>query len=335
MVARYFRHRFNAVFASLVLAGCGGGSSESSSVGVPTDAQRAAAAKETADTNANCREAVLGPYYWEIGDRNGVKASGTVGSGAPSATKMMSIASASKWVYSAYVVQKVGVRTADVPFLNFTSGYTVFTIPLCQTTDTVQSCLAGNDVRDPDTIGKFGYSSGHMQHHAVNAMGLGPMDNAALSAEVNATIGSSALFYSQPQLAGGVVASAADYAQFLRRILRGELAIGAALGTDKVCTNPATCPTAVGSPIPESESWNYSLGHWVEDDPRFGDHAFSSAGALGFYPWIDRTKTIYGILARKSSDFEPNAGFHSAQCGRLIRQAWVTGTAVSASTPTP
>ena len=75
------------------------------------------------------------------------------------------------------------------------------------------------------------------------------------------------------------------------------------------------------------EVWHYSLGHWVEDDPTVGDHAFSSAGALGFYPWIDKSKTYYGVLARDAG-LEANAGYHSVQCGRLIRKAWTSATAL-------
>jgi len=107
------------------------------------------------------------------------------------------------------------------------------------------------------------------------------------------------------------------------------LKLGAQLAAASVCTNPATCPTAVYSPIPGSsganESWHYGLAHWIEDDAVVGDGAFSSAGAFGFYPWIDATRTIYGVLARRGT--AGNAGYNSAQCGRLIRKAWVTGVA--------
>jgi hypothetical protein len=303
-----------------------------------TDVQRATAANTTAASNPNCALSVIGPFYWEIGDRTGRKVSGSVGVGAPSESTAMSIASSSKWIYSAYVIQKVGVREQDVPFLNFTSGYSLFLLPLCRVTDTVESCLlAGNDRQNPNTIGKFFYDSGHMQKHAVSAMSLGPMRNASLSSAIAESIGDVGMFYSQPQLAGGVVGTASGYAAFLRRILRGELAMSSALGSHKVCTNPRTCSTAVASPIPDSESWNYSLGHWVEDDPIVGDHAFSSAGALGFYPWIDSGKRYYGVLARRADDLaaETNAGYNSAACGRLIRQAWLTAVAVTGRTPTP
>lgn len=78
------------------------------------------------------------------------------------------------------------------------------------------------------------------------------------------------------------------------------------------------------APIPPGESWHYSIGHWVEDDPVVGDGAFSSPGAFGFYPWIDATKSYYGILARNVS----GAGSvgDSVDCGRLIRKAWTTQT---------
>jgi hypothetical protein len=323
------------LLSTLVLASCGGGSNSSSEIpSDPTDSERVTAASTTATTHPDCDTGKLGSFYWEIGDANGPRAGSSVGSGAPGATTQFSIASASKWLYSSYVVQKVGVRPSDVPYLNFTSGYSMFFLPLCQVSDTVGSCLDGNDGLNQNTIGKFFYDSGHMQQHAVAAMGLGALGNDALTTELNSTLGDFGLFYTQPQLAGGLVGSASSYASFLRKILRGELAMGAALGTNKVCTNPSTCGTAVATPI-DAESWNYSLGHWVEDDPVVGDHAFSSAGALGFYPWIDRTKTLYGILSRRSDGVESNAGYNSARCGRLIRQAWVTGVAVTSGAPTP
>jgi len=61
-----------------------------------------------------------------------------------------------------------------------------------------------------------------------------------------------------------------------------------------------------------------------------GDGAFSSAGAFGFYPWIDASKTWYGIVARKQvmSGQDPDQslgeGYRSTMCGRLIRKAWIT-----------
>lgn len=330
------------LIAAVWLAGCGRAAPVDPDApppsGISGDSARATAAAATARENPNCAQSAIGPFYWEIGDRNGRKAAGSVGTDAPTATTVMSIASASKWVYAAYVVQRAGVRDQDVPFLNFTSGYSLFGIPLCPATATVEGCLqAGNDRQNPNTMGRFFYESGHMQRHAVTPMGLGALRNAPLSAEVASVIGSHGFLYTQPQLAGGLAASANGYAGFLRRMLSGELAIGAALGTRRVCTNPRTCRTAVATPVPSTESWSYSLGHWVEDDPVTGDHAFSSPGALGFYPWIDSGKTHYGVLARRTDDLagEGNAGFNSAACGRMIRQAWVTGVKALGVAPAP
>ena len=93
---------------------------------IPIDAQRITAATGTVATNPMCSVATLGTYYWEIGDANGIKAFGSEGSGAPTAHTVMWVFSASKWLYAANVVQKRGVLSIDVPFLNFTSGYSQY-----------------------------------------------------------------------------------------------------------------------------------------------------------------------------------------------------------------
>jgi CubicO group peptidase (beta-lactamase class C family) len=185
-----------------------------------------------------------------------------------------------------------------------------------------------NGVFTAANVGKFAYDGGHMQKHASlpsPGMNLGPMANDALTTEIRRVLGTDiGLSYTQPQLAGGIRSSAVDYAAFLRRILRNELRISALLGSNATCTNPATCPTAINTPIDGGVNWHYSVGHWVEDDPASGDGSFSSAGAFGFYPWINASKTLYGVVARVGL---AGAGEASAQCGAIIRKAWVTGTA--------
>ena len=116
--------------------------------------------------------------------------------------------------------------------------------------------------------------------------------------------------------------SASAYAKVLRKMLSGELLMGSMLGSHPVCTNPITCPAAVLAPLPPAESWHYSIGHWVEDDPAVGDGAFSSGGAFGFYPWIDASRTYYGLIARVAV----GGALDSVYCGRLIRKAWLTGS---------
>jgi len=307
----------------LLLSACGGGGDP----GTPLlpDAQHAAAATATAQSTTNdC--APIRPFYWEIGHATSGLVSGSVGDNTYSATTVMNIASATKWLYAAHVVQRrSGAPTAsDIEFLTFRSGYTNFSI--CLSGQTVDSCLAfqDNGVHSPATQGSFFYNGGHMQKHA-SLDGLGTLDNAGLAAELRASLGSDiALTFSQPQPAGGVVTTADDYARFLRKLLSRELHMGNLLGAHAVCTNSATCAQALSTPVPANESWHYGLGHWIEDDPVVGDGAFSSPGLFGFYPWIDAERRYYGVIARRDA---AGGGFDSARCGRLIRKAWHTGVA--------
>lgn len=315
---------------ALTLTACGGGGPDAGSPGVPSppppnNAARIAAATATAQSAGNACAAIR-PFYWEIGDRSAALASGAVGGSAYGPVTTMNIASASKWLYGAYVVQRRGgAPTAeDIKHLTFRSGYTRFAI--CLPGQTVDGCLnyLNNGVYVSASDGRFDYGGGHMQKHA-SLIGLGALNNASLAAELRGQLGIDiALTFSQPQPAGGVVSTPADYARFLRKLLGGSLALGGLLGSQAVCTNPLTCPTADSTPVPGTESWHYSLGHWVEDDPQVGDGAFSSAGAFGFYPWIDAARTHYGIVAREAA---AGSGEASANCGRLIRKAWVTGVA--------
>ncbi|MCW5635224.1 MAG: hypothetical protein KIT17_17945 [Rubrivivax sp.] len=326
-----------AAATALLLTACGGGSEAppAPTPPPPTDSQRIAAATATAQSATNACNPIR-PFYWEIGDRTAALASGSVelgAGGAPTytAATSMNIASASKWLYAAYVVQRrgaAGPTAEDVKFLSFRSGYTNFN--LCLSGQTVDGCLAtgsnGNYTSAND--GPFFYDGGHMQKHA-SLLGLGPLGNAALAAEIRSQLGTDVgLSYSQPQLAGGGISTAADYARFLRKLLDGSLRIGAQLGRDAVCASPTACPSqAVSTPIPSSERWDYSIGHWVETDPTVGDGAFSSPGAFGFYPWIDVNRSLYGVLARESFLLNASPSYQSVQCGRLIRRAWVSGVA--------
>ncbi|MBI5255085.1 MAG: hypothetical protein HY855_01190 [Burkholderiales bacterium] len=303
----------------------------------PDLAARTAAATATAQSAANACAAIR-PFYWEIGDAVQRLAGGSVnaanGANSVDATTVMNIASASKWLYGAYVAQRRGgaLTAEDIQFLNFRSGYTSFGFSGCEPADTVASCVAraDNGVQTPAHIDRFFYNGGHMQKHAslpAPGMALGALNNTTLAAEMRRVLGADIeLSFTQPQLAGGVRMNARSYALFLRKLLGGQLQLGALLGSHPVCTNPLTCPGAVYSPAPANSSEHYSIGHWVEDDPAVGDGAFSSPGAFGFYPWVDASRTLYGVVARFDL-LGQGIGFASQQCGALVRKAWVTGSA--------
>jgi len=285
---------------------------------------RVAAASQAAQSDARCT--ALRPFYWEMGDAQQRLAGGSVGLPSIEAGSALPIASASKWIYAAYVLERrVGQPSAeDIQYLNFRSGYTQFPPNGCQAQDTVASCLARDNhgVKTPAHEGFFYYGGGHMQKHAsLPSMGLGALDNAGLAAELRRLLGQDiALAYLQPQPAGGLRMSARDYATFLRKLLGGQLRMAAWLGVQAVCTSPAHCSQALYTPVPATQSWHYGLGHWIEDDPA-GDGAFSSAGAFGFYPWIDASRSHYGVLARLDVG---GAGADSSACGAAIRKAWNT-----------
>ncbi len=340
-------------------------------------ANSVAAATATANNNAQCADPILdSAYYWEIGDASGTLVSGVHADGAgakldqngdpiTAGASLWSIASASKWIYATYVVE---VRTSaailsetpasvpyDIPYLNFTSGYTYLgnypvNSPDCKLLNTVDDCLAGLPSTPDPTVpnaaaaGKFWYDSDHMEEHATKIMGLGGDGILKLQTDIQAALGTDLNFvYTDAIPAIGVYTSASDYALFLRRILTGHYQMSATLSADAVCTNStvAGCNADAGqSPIAtasnNAEAWHYGLGHWIEDDPVVGDGAFSSPGALGFYPWIDKTKTYYGIIARSVLNAKTNGqyeGYHSAVCGRLIRRAWMSGVEQTGAVP--
>jgi hypothetical protein len=291
------------------------------------------AATQTAQNNAAC--AAIQPFYWEVGNQTEAMASGSVGGRTYTANTLMPIASASKWIFGAYVVQarQGQLSNEDISVLTMSSGYTNFGNTSCirllaarKDSQTVNECFhtdnpqgGNNSDYDANAVGKFYYNGGHFQKLAID-LGLGADNNFALQRDVQMYLGTDFVFtYGSPQLAGGVNTSANNYAIFLRKILSKQLYISDLLGSHAVCTNPTTCATALYTPTPANINWNYSLGHWVEAD---GDGAFSSAGAFGFYPWIDKSKTFYGIVARKGSF---GSGHDSAACGGLIRKAWMTG----------
>ncbi|TAK87788.1 MAG: hypothetical protein EPO12_00695 [Aquabacterium sp.] len=321
-------------FLRLAFACCVLAAVAASARAAPTTEQRRSAAERTARSDGNDCVAAR-PFYWEIGDAKQALAQGGVGERAPAADQVMAIASASKWLYASWVLEKRGGKLGDedIELLTFRSGRTHFLT--CGRRQNVQDCegnlLNGRNRVDRKTAGLFDYNSGHMQHHAM-LMGLGPLRGPALAAAIREPLGTSIpADYTQPLLAGGATGSAAGYADFLRRVLSGKLRMREALGTHAVCTNPKTCPQAAGTPIPDSESWHYSIGHWVEDDPKTGDGAYSSAGLFGFYPWIDAGKSFYGVLARESRDGSLSRDparqpyVQSVECGRLIRKAWLSG----------
>jgi hypothetical protein len=322
----------------------------------PPTANSVAAATATAVDNALCT--LIAPFYWEIGNASGALASASVGTPAVLASSRVSIASASKWIYGTYVVQKRGgvanLTSQDINFLHFTSGYTnmgsdtssATCTPPASGADSINYCLTLTSATgapfngiDQSTVGVFDYDSGHEENHAGQFQPeINALDKADLGPAIVAGLGlpnSVNLLYTQPLLAGGIFASANDYTPVLQGILSGQLLMHDALGTSPVCAwSVGTGCDAASSPV-ITEKWHYSIAHWVEDDPsQNNDGAFSSPGAFGFYPWIEAQKNYYGVISREvATGSGIQNGVASAQCGALIRHAWDTGTEQTGAIP--
>lgn len=314
----------------VTVAGCTSASDSKQSA--VTTAQRVQAASATANSNSFCT--AISPFYWEIGNSTEVIGSGSTGDGSIQDTTVLAIASATKWLFGAYVVESTGgVLSANtIKALTMSSGYTSFGNLSCipSNVTTVLECYnrGSNSTYTPADEGKFFYNGGHFQHWAVES-GMGSLSETQLANDFRQKLGAEIdLTFGSPQLAGGVSMSAKEYGEFLRRILRRDLLIGSYLGAHAICTSPSKCASAMMSPM--NEDFHYSLGHWVEDDPFTGDGAYSSAGLFGFYPWIDQTTTYYGIISRyevPAGGNEIGSGYASYLCGRLIRNAFMTGSA--------
>lgn len=275
-------------------------------------------AQRVAAEAAECK--AIHPFYWEIGNANGVVTSGSPGDKYERKDEMK-IASASKWIFGAYFIEhkKGTIEEQEKDLLLMRGGYDQFNFLPCALRLTVVACFEArnNSKVSSRNMGKFYYGGGSAQALAVGA-GMGSLNRKKLRKEIEGTLKNKfTLSYDNIALAGGVEISTENYARFLQEILKGNYLIKDMLGRDAVCTNPATCKQAAFSPA--KEDWKYSYHHWVETTGNQVD-AYSSPGARGFYPWISADKTTYGILARE--DRGEVAYWDSVLCGRAIRKAY-------------
>lgn len=324
--------------------------------GDPTPTSRTAL-NDTLSQNDACQQ--IKPFYWEIGRSTGPVVSGSAGAGYTRDTEL-EIASASKWLYASYYVEKKAAQLDDpeeIKFLNFTSGYA--SINAACLGRSISGCnrfsmntapgTTDHPGDDPSAVDRFDYNSGHLEAHAERFAGLGDATAQTLPQAILAQLGDDiALSYVNPLLAGGVRTSSAQYARFLQKILRGDLRMRDRLGSEAVCTLsaeyaelfhencnavlspwwPASSGKLADTPDPSLiQDVHYSIGHWVE-----ADGAFSSPGLFGFYPFIDRDKRWYGLIGRRQifqvyDEAHPDTSAYalSVRCGQALRAAWLDG----------
>jgi hypothetical protein len=308
------------------------------------DAAAAAAAANGQDCSS------ITPFYWEIGTAtsgNTPLASGSVNglTGTVTRSTVFNIASASKWIFGAYVFEREGGVPSNSTIkdgLRMETGYIHYNQTLCTLSQSVSGCFSvahipyANYGHDSSADGSFYYSGGNDQYLAATAslLNIGGDSKTQLTTEVNnyLNLGPSTS-YQYPSIPGGMQSSAADYAAFLQKLMiahsAGGYVLADYLGADAVPTQP--CAVSGCNPA-GTVAMHYSYNHWVEDNTAGGtmsdgtvlgpgDGAFSSIGAYGFYPWISADKQYYGILSRRGAT--SLAVGQSVKCGQEIRAAFL------------
>ncbi len=111
-----------------------------------------------------------------------------------------------------------------------------------------------------------------------------------------------------PLVAGGLRASARDYARLLALAYHNGRFDGVTVGTPALFTAQTREPfpgavigsSPYGSPLPV---FRYGLGAWLEcGTPASGCATLSSAGLYGFTPWLDRSSGYYATIAMEQLD---------------------------------
>jgi CubicO group peptidase (beta-lactamase class C family) len=157
----------------------------------------------------------------------------------------------------------------------------------------------------------FHYAPGHM--HLAALMAERATDkkwNAIFREEIGDPLEMSAAARydneDNPDPAGGARASGSDYAAFMLALARGELLTPASQAA--LLSDQSGVARIAHSPVSAyGWTWRYGLGCWKECyEERWGaacdaSTVYSSAGAFGFYPWIDAATGRWGVVALQRS----------------------------------
>ena len=198
--------------------------------------------------------------------------------------------------------------------LSFTSGFT--TSPLCVDVGIAnfETCVtnignfnAGNGITPGQ---QFFYSNAHLQVAglmAIKARGVATWQDLFTEFKTQTGLFATAAYdlpsASNPRLAGGMHWTGEEYFAFLRALKNGALLNAASMSqllTDHTAAaSIAYSPTIAGL----GEDWHYGFGLWHEcQSSTFNCAAgtrISSPGAYGAYPFWDKSKGYFGILARQ------------------------------------
>jgi CubicO group peptidase (beta-lactamase class C family) len=117
------------------------------------------------------------------------------------------------------------------------------------------------------------------------------------------TFPNTALGLANPLVAGGLRASARDYARLLGLVYHkgrlGNVTVGTPALFDEQAREPYPAVTIGSSPaLRQGWSFRYGLTAWLQcATPASGCAVISSPGAFGFTPWLDREAGYYATIA--------------------------------------
>jgi serine-type D-Ala-D-Ala carboxypeptidase/endopeptidase len=332
--------RFATICLIASLTACGGGGDGDPPAQPPAPVPDRFAAVDAAASAAFTAQGVSGMGL-SIYNAQGVKVFEKM-YGAFSADQRVAIASASKMAAGLTILRLVsqGYLSLDSTtgavlgwsgpqaaitlrqLLSFTSGLDREHVCTLLPDITLADCVALIAVQPmtaaPGT--RFDYGSTHLQVAARMAeVVTGAAWNDIYNAQIKTPLGLGAdmLFYTAPRqpngttnplIAGGMRATMNEYARLLaleynRGSYQGNSLIGTAL-MDAQTTEPY--PNAVIGNSPYSAlslNFHYGLTAWLECTPPVVNcAAFSSPGAFGFTPWVDRDSGYYAILGMEISN---------------------------------
>jgi len=227
--------------------------------------------------------------------------------------------------------------------LSFTSGLTI--APPCLNSGSIDFGTCVINIADANAGNgsapgqQFFYTDAHLQ--VAGLMALVARDVASWQAIVAEFKGQTGLFaassydfpsVSNPALAGGMHFTGQDYMDFLKSLKDG-LLLNAASMSELLTDHTASIPMAyspivsgIGGTAGLGEDWHYGFGLWHEcQSATFNCVAgtrVSSPGALGTYPFWDRSKSYTGIVVRQGAFGTLNTGILIERSVRSTMEAW-------------
>ncbi len=329
------RSLMSALFISLSLTACGGGSDSSPAPSIPPSCDLTSLEQNLRQQASAINTDTDFTLLLERFDGRAF----SYARGASSAVTVYESASTSKWVSAVVILRLVdtGVlklsdtaasRLTDWPLspshplsqmtlqqlLSFTSGLTeeplCLNLPGADFAQCVRQGVSNNNAngRTPGSV--FDYNGLHLQ--VAGLMAIRAAGVADWQALFRSFVQQTGLFTTarydlpsatNPRLAGGMHWTAQQYLDFLRALQQGKL-LSPTLQQQMLANQRGTA-TVLNSPAVSGfgTDWPYGLGHWLECSHGQCSSAqrHSSPGAYGAYPLIDYQYNYLAMLAREGA----------------------------------